>query len=90
MSTFEDEEILIQHSKKTHRPHLQHMTVDPSSQDCQLYGHSWQVVGTAGTKCCTQCGIIGYRPGCTLHPPKGAQPFDCTKHTLRKSEEVQL
>jgi hypothetical protein len=87
MRTFRDDEILIQHTtKKTPQPHLAYMTVDLSAQDCQWYGHSWQTVGTVGTKNCTQCGITGYCPGCTSHPPQGAQPFYCTKHTPQQQE----
>jgi hypothetical protein len=89
MSTSRDHEILIEHmTKKTPRPHLAYMIVDLSAQDCQWYGHSWQTVGTVGTKNCTQCGTTGYCPGCTSHPPQGAQPFYCTKHTP-KQQEVQ-
>src|SRR5450756_1803376 len=70
MSTFRDEEILIEQTQKTPGPHFAYMTVDLSVQDCQLYGHSWRTVGTAGAKCCTQCGITGYCPGCTSRPPQ--------------------
>jgi len=89
MRTFRDEEILIGlPTKKTLRPHLASMAVDLSAQDCQWYGHSWQAVGTAGAKCCTLCGITGYCPGCTSHPPQAAQPFYCTKHTSQQQQEV--
>jgi hypothetical protein len=88
MSTFRDEEILIQHTKKTPGPHIAYITIDLSAQDCQWYDHSWQTVGTAGAKRCTQCGIMGYCPDCTSHPPQGAQPFSCTKHTPRQHQEV--
>ncbi|MGH2495093.1 MAG: hypothetical protein ACRDIV_10360 [Ktedonobacteraceae bacterium] len=91
MSTFRDEEILIGHTtKKTPRPHLIYMTVDLSAQDCQWYGHGWQSADSAGAKCCTQCGITGYCPGCTSNPPQDAQPFSCTKHTPRQQQEVQI
>ena len=90
MSNLRDEEILIQHSRKTHRPRLQYMTVDLSAQDCQFYGHSWQAGSTAGTKCCTQCGIVGYCPGCTsVSPIKAAHPFYCTRHTSRHEQREE-
>lgn len=88
MSTFWDEEILIEHTKKTPRPHLAPMSVDLSAQDCQWYGHSWQTIGVAGTKWCGQCGITGYCPGCTPNPPQDAHPFFCTEHTPRQQQEV--
>ena len=53
--------------------------------ECAYYGHSWQCIGMSGEKQCTVCGITGYCPGCTSTPPKGAQPFSCTKHTLPSS-----
>lgn len=87
MSTFRDEAILIQLTTKTSESRFPYMKVDLSEQDCHLYGHSWQAIGTAGAKCCTVCGITGYCPSCTPKPPKGAHPFYCTKHTLGQNHE---
>jgi len=49
--------------------------------DCLIYGHTWQQAGMSGEKKCSICHIKGYCPGCTPHPPEGAKPFFCTKHT---------
>jgi hypothetical protein len=56
---------------------------------CRYYGHTWEVIGMSWEKQCTVCGITGYCPGCTSHPPQGAQPFYCTKHTPQQQQEVQ-
>jgi hypothetical protein len=53
--------------------------------ECAYYGHTWQRIGLSGEKRCTVCGIKGYCPGCTPHPPAGAHPFYCTKHTPPES-----
>jgi len=94
MHNLRDEEILIEHTKKTPIPRLPLMVIGLSKRDCQYYGHSWQEIGTAGAKCCTMCGITGYCPGCTpISPSEAAQPFYCTKYTHeyeRREEEVQL
>src|SRR5260370_5979606 len=81
MSTFRDEEILIQQGKNTPSSRFPYTSIDDSSEDCQNYGHSWQAFGRVGAKYCTVCCIIGYCPGCTpVSPAKVAQPFYCTKH----------
>jgi hypothetical protein len=56
--------------------------IKPNALQCRYYGHTWE-------KQCTVCGIKGYCPGCTSHPPQGAQPFYCTKHTPQQSQEVR-
>jgi hypothetical protein len=90
MSTFRDEELLIQQSRKTPRSPFPYTSRDDSTEECQDYGHSWQAVGRAGAKYCTVCCILGYCPGCTpISPAKVAQPFYCTKHTPMQQQEVQ-
>lgn len=50
-------------------------------QDCQLYGHSWQVTEHPNVKECSLCHIRGYCPGCTPVTPANGRPFYCTYHT---------
>ena len=50
-------------------------------EDCQLYGHTWQITEKPDVKACELCHIRGYCPECTPHTPDNAQPFFCTRHT---------
>src|SRR6266516_2821227 len=52
---------------------------DGMSEECQLYGHSWEQGTFAGVKQCRLCGIEGYCPYCVSLPPPNAQPFTCTR-----------
>ena len=63
-------------------------SIQSNPLQCHYYGHTWEVIGMSWEKQCTVCGIKGYCPGCTSHPPQGAQPFYCTKHT-HQQQEVQ-
>lgn len=53
-------------------------------EDCQLYGHSWQITEQPRVKVCSLCSIRGYCPGCTPVAPPGAKPFLCTTHTRQR------
>lgn len=53
-------------------------------QDCEWYGHSWQVTEQNGVKECVLCHVRGYCPGCMPIAPGNAQPFTCTTHTVRQ------
>src|SRR6266699_1224591 len=53
-------------------------------EECQLYGHSWQITEHRDVQECTLCHIRGYCPGCTPIAPVGAQPFTCTYHARQR------
>ncbi len=61
--------------------------IKPNALLCWYYGHTWEVIGMSWEKQCTECGLKGYCPGCTANPPKGAHPFNCTKHTPEQNHE---
>lgn len=56
-------------------------------EDCQLYGHTWQITEHPDVKECSQCGVRGYCPGCTPTQPAGAKPFCCTYHAGRQVQQ---
>jgi hypothetical protein len=49
-------------------------------EECQLYGHDWQITEHRDVQECTLCHIRGYCPGCTPLAPANAQPFTCSEH----------
>ena len=53
-------------------------------EDCQLFGHAWDVTEHQDVKECSLCHVRGYCPGCTPVAPAGAQPFLCTAHTQQR------
>jgi hypothetical protein len=55
-------------------------------EECQLYGHSWEVTAHQHVKKCSLCHMRGYCPGCTPEAPAGAQPFSCTYHAGRTGQ----
>lgn len=54
--------------------------------DCQMYGHAWEITDHPDIKECQACHISGYCPGCTPTPTIHAQPFLCTYHARRQGE----
>jgi hypothetical protein len=80
----------------TPAPRTKRLTPSPSqaaatlaAAQCRYFGHTWQVIGMAGEKHCTVCGVKRYCPGCTgsTPPPKNAQPWYCTRHTPHREGE---
>ena len=53
-------------------------------EECQLYGHSWQVTEHQDGKECSLCHIRGFCPDCVTLALQGAHPFYCTAHTSRR------
>ncbi len=76
---------VILHQRKPQQPKRKATPRILVDNRCLYFGHSWEVIGMSGEKQCSVCGIKGYCPGCTPTPPQDAQPFYCTRHTLRES-----
>jgi|SRR5437016_7306255 len=53
-------------------------------EECQLYGHSWQITEHPDVKECTLCHIRGYCPGCSPVAPARAHPFNCSVHARQR------
>jgi hypothetical protein len=49
-------------------------------EECQLYGHSWELTEHPDVHECSVCHLRGYCPGCSPLAPAGAQPFSCSSH----------
>lgn len=72
----------------TDQPHRVHVSlIEGIPEECQLYGHTWELTKSPDVKECVVCLIRGFCPGCTPMPPGGAQPFTCTAHTGRQGEQ---
>jgi hypothetical protein len=76
-------------SQRTRRPAPSRSSaaVRGTAAQCRFFGHTWQVIGMAGEKQCTVCGVKSYCPGCTASPPKNAQPLYCARHTPHNEGE---
>ena len=71
-------------------PTLHHIYVpfvEDIPEECQLYGHAWELTESLDVKECTICHLRGYCPECTPQAPAGVQPFYCTEHTQQRQGE---
>jgi hypothetical protein len=70
-------------SSTTTTPQITRIHVDLVAdipEECQLYGHSWQITENRDVYECSLCHARGYCPVCTPLAPDGAQPFSCSAH----------
>lgn len=49
-------------------------------EECQLFGHTWQITENRDVYECSLCHVRGYCPQCTPIAPDGAHPFTCSEH----------
>jgi hypothetical protein len=77
-----EERVVVRNSTTT-TPQITSVHIDlvPGiPEECQLYGHTWQITEHVDVHECTLCHVRGYCPGCSPLAPAGAQPFTCSAH----------
>ena len=75
------EERAVMSSTTTPRQTRIHVDLIPGvPEECQLYGHTWQITENRDVYECSVCHLFGYCPMCTPLAPNNAQPFYCSAH----------